>query len=432
MRLSLRFVTALTLTGTVALGGCSAAPPTGPVENVGSTAQAITTSSILSRADEWVTAQLLYCQSPNGADDSIDPSCSPVCQRQSNSAWDPYRSDCSGFVSWAWGLPAPGNTTSTFAPADTSVSYVIQGSDLQPGDALNIPGDHIVLFVSWVTVGTEANFYEEPGCSANPPYAHAFTSAVTISGSSVDIAYEGATFTAIRYTGVTGGSDAGTGTGTGGVDSGDGTGTLCSVGGESGVCMDTGACAAEGNHTSTPGYCPGADNIQCCTATSTGQPTPDAGMVEPADSGVVEPFDSGVVEPADSGTLPPGSGTGSSAETECAAAGGECVPVAVGMCNGYVGQQSCGAGVASGCCLPGTAPTGTGPGGAVLDGGPIGTGSGVGTSSSTGATSSTGAGVGGSSGCSVSASRSNAGGDAWLFGLGVLGFVWATRRRRAV
>jgi len=200
--------------------GCSSAAPT---ENLGSSSQGITSGTILSRADEWVVAQLQYCQSPNGADDSIDPSCSPVCSRQSNASWDPYRSDCSGFVSWAWGLPAPGRTTDEFAPADTTVSFVINGSDLQPGDALNIPGDHIVLFVSWQTVGTEANFYEEPGCSSNPPYAHAFTSAVTLSGSNVTIAYEGKTFTAIRFTGATLGDG-----GAASVDSGSGaSGTSC-------------------------------------------------------------------------------------------------------------------------------------------------------------------------------------------------------------
>jgi hypothetical protein len=35
------------------------------------------------------------------------------------------------------------------------------------------------------------------------PYAHEFTSSVSISGSSVAIAYEGKTFTSIRYTGIT-------------------------------------------------------------------------------------------------------------------------------------------------------------------------------------------------------------------------------------
>jgi MYXO-CTERM domain-containing protein len=189
--------------------GCSSRAPT---EDIGSSSQAITISTILSRADEWVVAQLQYCQSPNGADDSIDPSCSAVCTRESNPAWDPYRSDCSGFVSWAWGLAPPGLTTDEFAPADMSVSYTINGSDLQPGDALNIPGDHIVLFVSWQTPGSVANFYEEPGCSSSPPYAHAFSSAVTLSGSNVTIAYEGKTFTAIRFTGVTGDAGAGSGT----------------------------------------------------------------------------------------------------------------------------------------------------------------------------------------------------------------------------
>ena len=192
------------------VAACSGTP--GTFEQVGSTSQAINGATILSRAEQWVTAQLLYCQSPNGASDTIDPSCPTTCVRQTNTAWDPYRSDCSGFISWAWGLPAPGYTTSDLAPADTSVSYVINGSDLQPGDALNIPGDHIVLFVSWVTMGSEANFYEEPGCSATPNYAHAFSSAVTLSGSSVTIAYEGETFTAIRYVGL--GTDAGVVAGT--------------------------------------------------------------------------------------------------------------------------------------------------------------------------------------------------------------------------
>jgi hypothetical protein len=251
------------------LAACGAPEPS-MREAVGSSAQAISTTTILSRADEWVTADLLYCQSPNGAADP-DPSCPAVCTRESNPDWDPYRSDCSGFVSWAWGLPAPGRTTDEFAPADTTVSYVIDGTDLQPGDALNIPADHIVLFVSWVTVGSEANFYEEPGCSATPPYAHAFASAVSITGSDVYIDYEGATFTAIRFTGV-GVSDGGASDG--GVSDPDAE-IPCTVTttGEMGECMDTSTCATLGG-TSTPDYCPGPDNIQCCTGLP--EATPDA------------------------------------------------------------------------------------------------------------------------------------------------------------
>jgi len=183
---------------TVAIFGCSANDATAPSEPVGSSSSAITTSDVVSRAAEWVNAKLLYCQSPNHAQDD-DTACSPVCNREDNPDWDPYRSDCSGFVSWAWGLPAPGRTTSEFAPADTAVSHAIQGTDLEPGDALNDPADHIILFVQWVTPNQSAEFYEEPGCSANPPYAHAFTSNVTITGESVYVDYEGMTFTAIRY-----------------------------------------------------------------------------------------------------------------------------------------------------------------------------------------------------------------------------------------
>jgi hypothetical protein len=150
-----------------------------------------------------VTAQLLYCQSANHQPD-YDTSCSSVCNRQDNAQWDPYRSDCSGFVSWAWGLPAPGRVTSEFAPFDTSVSQVIQGIDLQPGDAANLTaGGHIILFVQWVTKGTEAEFYEEPGCSSPTPYAHSFTSSVTLDGSSVYVSYEGESFTAIRFDSIT-------------------------------------------------------------------------------------------------------------------------------------------------------------------------------------------------------------------------------------
>ncbi len=39
----------------------------------------------------------------------------------------------------------------------------------------------------------------------------------------------------------------------------------CSVKGVAGVCIDTSACAAKGGHHSTPGYCPGPADEQCCT-----------------------------------------------------------------------------------------------------------------------------------------------------------------------
>ena len=90
--------------------------------------------------------------------------------------------------------------TGEFAPFDTAVSTAIKCVDMKPGDAANKDaGGHIVLFEKWITPGSKAVFMEEPGCSSSTPYAHEFTSAVTCSGNDVDIAYEGETFTAIRY-----------------------------------------------------------------------------------------------------------------------------------------------------------------------------------------------------------------------------------------
>jgi hypothetical protein len=81
----------------------------------------------------------------------------------------------------------------------TDITSVIQGQDLQPGDAINIPGDHTAMFVSWIVPGSSAQLYEEPGCSGSITYAHAFTSNLQISGSQVYSSYHRQTFTAIRY-----------------------------------------------------------------------------------------------------------------------------------------------------------------------------------------------------------------------------------------
>jgi CHAP domain len=46
------------------------------------------------------------------------------------------------------------------------------------------------------------------------------------------------------------------------------SGPSCTIDtGEDGTCIDTSACASMGG-TSTPGFCPGADNIQCCTGSN--------------------------------------------------------------------------------------------------------------------------------------------------------------------
>ncbi len=96
-------------------------------------------TTFLDRAFDWIHRAVPYCQCVNGAGGS-------------------YRTDCSGFVSMVWDLPAPGHTTYSFAggPWDDHVSNVISADQLRIGDAMNYPGSpsagtgHIVLFGGWL------------------------------------------------------------------------------------------------------------------------------------------------------------------------------------------------------------------------------------------------------------------------------------------
>jgi hypothetical protein len=150
----------------------------------------------VARAQEWVDAKLPYCQAPNHAHDA-DTACSSICTRPDNPAWDAYRSDCSGLVSYAWALPAPGHTTATLAPYNTSVSHAIAAADLLPGDAIN-NDHHTMLFADWVVAGTKARFLEEPACSSSQPYARETIVNVTLTGQTLLVEGRG-TYTSIRH-----------------------------------------------------------------------------------------------------------------------------------------------------------------------------------------------------------------------------------------
>jgi len=180
----------------IAATACSASSDD-EAEPIGEGSSALTRQSAVSRADEWVGVKLHYCQAPNHARD-YDSACAHVCNRHDNPRWNPYRSDCSGLISWAWGLPAPGRTTLGFAPFQTDITQAIQASALAEGDAIN-NRDHVMLFKRWVVKDHKAVFIEEPGCSSATPYAHEVTTAVSISGTSIHVVENGMTFTAIRY-----------------------------------------------------------------------------------------------------------------------------------------------------------------------------------------------------------------------------------------
>jgi hypothetical protein len=135
--------------------GCSANVDAPPQETIGSTSQAIlsacdeshiradappSASTWFDRAFTWVHEGVMYCECTGMAGAGA------------------YRSDCSGFVSYIWGLPAPGHTTYSFAggPWDDHKSTRITWGELTPGDALNFPGDpsagvgHVMLFAGWL------------------------------------------------------------------------------------------------------------------------------------------------------------------------------------------------------------------------------------------------------------------------------------------
>jgi hypothetical protein len=181
-------------------GGEGGGLPEGPVsagEEVSSKTQAITRDETIARAQQWVDVGMPYCGGVNGGSDVI---CGGTCVRtgaSDNPAWNGYRSDCSGYVSWAWGLPGPGRVTGGFAPFDGAVSHEIAGTDLAPGDALN-NSHHVALFAGWVDKGAgKATLMEELNCD-KVAMSHEVT-LVADGSSTVFSKWHGENYTAIRY-----------------------------------------------------------------------------------------------------------------------------------------------------------------------------------------------------------------------------------------
>jgi hypothetical protein len=118
-------------------------------------AGAVTRCEVIDAAQRWVDAGVMYSWDAW----YTDPTNGLCC----------YRTDCSAYVSAVWGLPPPGHTTYSFAggPWDDGVSYVIDASELEQGDALNYPGDpsagtgHIMLYVSGDFWSGSVEVYEE-------------------------------------------------------------------------------------------------------------------------------------------------------------------------------------------------------------------------------------------------------------------------------
>lgn len=149
----------------------------------------------MARARAWSTVKLGYCQAPNHQHDG-DADCSTTCDREDNPAWDAYRSDCSGLVSYAWQLPAPGITTSDLAPFHVVLTHPIPAVALRPGDAIN-NRHHAMLFAGWIARPYVARFIEEPGCHSITPFARELVATVLTSGDQIIVFGQGR-YTAIR------------------------------------------------------------------------------------------------------------------------------------------------------------------------------------------------------------------------------------------
>jgi hypothetical protein len=106
-------------------------------------------SAFVQKARQWVNTGLPYAQYViNGSSG--------------------YRADCSGLISFAWGLSTPGAVTWTLKNYANYVTF----DEVQPGDAVNNeggPGGHVMLFAGWVdgawngNGNRQARFVEENG-----------------------------------------------------------------------------------------------------------------------------------------------------------------------------------------------------------------------------------------------------------------------------
>jgi len=190
------------------LAGCA---PGGSPEDVGAAEKsaqkgaALTGDDAVSRAMEWVNVAMPYCGAPNHQYDGI--LCNTTCDRPaeaSNPAWDAYRADCSGLVSYAWGLSAPGQVTGGLDAMTTAIPT----SELAPGDIL-ITSGHVVLFAGWTDMSAgAATIIHEGDCKQV-----AKTLPVTIKvGDNASFPMWGSTYTAKRWTGLSASGGGGTST----------------------------------------------------------------------------------------------------------------------------------------------------------------------------------------------------------------------------
>ena len=118
--------------------------------------QPMSRTDVLARSKTWLDARVPYSQA--------------ACHANQHGS---YRTDCSGFVSLAWGLRRSYTTSDIHL-----VSHEIARADLQPGDALNDPGSHVALFLSWADAAhTRPLVREQAGPNGSPTVERVWSAA---------------------------------------------------------------------------------------------------------------------------------------------------------------------------------------------------------------------------------------------------------------
>jgi MYXO-CTERM domain-containing protein len=162
---------------------------------VGSTSEAMTANEILARADAFIAAKVPYCGAVRGGKDYM---CGGTCQRPA-AAWDHYRSDCSGFVSWCWQIASVPSTHSYIVDKSGANGWhTVAIDELRAGDAVVCDG-HIKLFSKFVGKGS-AEIYEEYNCGH---VGRKGVQTFTRSGNTLKFAYDSRIYHGIRRNGLT-------------------------------------------------------------------------------------------------------------------------------------------------------------------------------------------------------------------------------------
>ncbi|MGZ3143336.1 hypothetical protein ACVDFE_15345 [Lentzea chajnantorensis] len=116
----------------------------------------ITRSEVLARSRTWISARVPYSQSD--------------CFGNKYGA---YRTDCSGYVSMAWGLRISYTTHIL-----EQVAHRIDWEDLRPGDALNDRLNHVALFIGWADAAkTRPIVREQAGPDGSRPVQRVWSAA---------------------------------------------------------------------------------------------------------------------------------------------------------------------------------------------------------------------------------------------------------------